>query len=145
MLDETKRNVTVQCPDCGSRYEINAASARPSLKVRCPRCKAVFPVLSPPAAPGEAPAPRRPKEKAKISDPRLARRLARNMLAEIVLSRPGERERARESHTLLSTFGPAIVDAYRIYGSKVAPGLEGSRKIFREAVNEILGEGARLL
>lgn len=143
MLDEAKHTVTVRCPDCGSRYEINAASARPALKVRCPRCKTVFPVPGPPPPDAEAERPaRRP---AKITDPRLARRLARNMLSELVLNHPGERERAREAGSLLSVFGPAVVEAYRIYGGKVSPELEGARAIFRDAVNEILGEGSPVL
>jgi predicted Zn finger-like uncharacterized protein len=145
MRDETKRTVTVRCPDCGSRYEIHAASARPSLKVRCPKCKAVFPVPDPPSGPAGPRGPEPPRERTKITDARLARRLARNLLAEIVLNRPGERERARESRTLLSAFGPAVIGAYRIYGSRISPRLEGSREIFKQAVNEILGEGSPLL
>jgi predicted Zn finger-like uncharacterized protein len=144
-VNESKPTVTVQCPGCGSRYEINAAAARPALKVRCPRCKAVFPVPSRPPSPGADPETRPPRQPAKITDPRLARRLARNMLSEIVLNRPGQRERARDRGTLLSTFGPALIEAYRIYGGKVSPGLADSRRIFRDAVNEILGDGTPIL
>jgi predicted Zn finger-like uncharacterized protein len=143
--DAGKRTVTVRCPDCRSRYEINSAAARPALRVRCPRCKAVFPVPAPPPPAGTVPAPRPPREPVKITDPRLARRLARNMLSEIVLNRPGERERARERGSLLSAFGPAVIEAYRMYAGKVSPGLETSRGIFRDAVNEILGDGILIL
>jgi hypothetical protein len=109
--------------------------------VRCPRCRAVFPVF-PPAA--STPSPARPS-RPKVSDPALARRMARAMVSELVLNRQPERDQALRSGNALSTFGRAIDAAFRMYGDKVAPEMPGGTRIFREAVNEILGEGRPLL
>ena len=71
--------------------------------------------------------------------------MARAMISEIVLNRQGDRERALKSRTLLSQFGPAVVRAFAVYSKKVSPDLKGSRSIFREALNEILGDGTPLI
>jgi len=142
----------VNCPDCGSTYEITHQKEwGASVKVRCPRCKAVFPVHDPdPAGPAgdRKPAPVRPappSSRPRIVDPVVARRLARAMVSEIVLVREREREEALRERTLLSRFGPAIASAYAVYRGKVSPQLPASRRIFREAVNELLGGGEPLL
>lgn len=163
----------VRCSDCGARYDVNTEGMdTAALKVRCPRCKAVFPVR--PAAPesvrasfrqspgvGAAPAvktpdpepegapfedsPPRKRKTPPITDPRLARRLARAMVSEIVLNRQADKKEALGDGTLLSRFGPAILSAYREYAKRVSPRFPGSQRIFREAVNEILGDSRPVL
>ncbi len=165
----------VRCPDCRTKYEIAADKAPASgFKLRCPRCKAVFPVslgieggslpagaTAPP--PPEAPAPRPeirtlpepgssaaappppPRPRNKVTDPALARRMARAMISEMVLNRRSERDEALRSGTVLRRFGPAIASAHDAYRSRVSPDLAPAPRIFREAINEVLGEGNRLL
>ena len=152
----------VRCPDCGAKYEIASDQVpRADFKLRCPRCKAVFPVSTaaegPSSAEGkqvvEAPAPAasadapvsasRPRPR--VTDPALARRMARAMISEMVLNRRAERDRALDSGTVLSRFGPAIVAAHEAYRERVAAGLVPAPRIFRDAVNEILGDGTPLL
>ena len=159
----------VRCPDCRSKYEITRPKDLEALvKVRCPRCKAVFPVrrgegderaagerrlradssrpvldtawVARPVGTAEARASR-----SRITDPALARRMARAMVSEIVLSREDDRKEGRRTETLLSRFGPAIVAAYEIYGRKVSSNLPAFRQIFRDAVNDVLGGGRKLL
>jgi hypothetical protein len=67
------------------------------------------------------------------------------MVSEIVLNRRGERDAALVEGTVLTRFGPAIAAAYRLYGDKLVPELSGSRRIFRDAVNDILGGGRSIL
>ena len=134
----------VRCPDCRTEYDVTPAERLESgTRVRCPRCRAVFGLPAPVPA-GGVPTPG-PRPRSRIADPMLARRLARAMLSEIVLNRRGERDLALESGTVLTRFGPAIAAAYRIYGDKVASELPGSRRIFRDAVNDILGGGRPIL
>lgn len=144
----------VHCPDCGSTYDItHELDWGASVKVRCPRCKAVFPIqgaTGPNADPtpprrAEPARPARTPARPRIVDPAVARRLARAMVSEIVLVRERDREEGLRDHTLLSRFGPAIADAYAVYRGKVSPQLPASRRIFRDAVNELLGGGEPLL
>jgi len=66
------------------------------------------------------------------------------MVSEILLNAPrGNGEAGGEA--VLSRFGPAIASAYAQYQERVSPELSGSARIFREAVNDILGRGRRLL
>jgi predicted Zn finger-like uncharacterized protein len=133
----------IRCPDCRTEYAVqyDEGGMVPGARVRCPRCRVVFPLPGPPAREE----PRRAPNLRRISDPQLARRLARAMLSEIVLHRRTERDAALEEGTLLARFGPAISAAYRLYGEKVAPELPGQRRIFREAVNDIVGDGRPVL
>jgi predicted Zn finger-like uncharacterized protein len=132
----------VRCPDCRAEYEVDVAKdVEPGTRVRCPRCRAVFPVFPTASAPSPPERPSRPR----VTDPALARRMARAMVSELVLNRQQERDRALGAGTALSSFGAAVTAAYRMYGEKVAPEMPGGKRIFREAVNEILGEGRPLL
>ena len=163
----------VRCPDCRSKYEIAADKIPVGVfKLRCPRCKAVFPVnaqLEAETAAGEPAAPSTPAahqparevrlpepmavplpvsaaiERPRINDPALARRMARAMISEMVLNRRSERDEALSSETVLSRFGPAIVSAFELYRGKVSPDLPSAPAYFRDAVNEILGGGAAVL
>ena len=131
----------IRCPDCRTEYSVQyEGGMTPGARVRCPRCRVVFPLPRPNHDVSEPPPVRR-----RISDPLLARRLARAMLSEIVLNRRTERDLALESGNLLARFGPAITTAYRVYGEKVTPELPGMRRIFREAVNDIMGGGKPVL
>lgn len=67
------------------------------------------------------------------------------MISEIVLSRENDREEGRLTGTLLSRFGPDIVAAFGFYGEKVSPEVPTFRNIFRDAVNDILGQGQRVI
>ena len=131
----------IRCPDCRTEYSVQyEGGMTPGARVRCPRCRVVFP-LPRPVQDDPSPAPVRRR----ISDPQLARRLARAMLSEIVLNRRTERDSALEQGNLLARFGPAITTAYRVYGEKVMPELPGLRRIFRDAVNDIVGGGKAVL
>lgn len=140
--------IIVACPDCEAKYEINSPrSVAGEVNVRCPRCRSVFPVRGgepAPATTGRRMAAVGPARK-QVTDPALARRLARAMISEMVLNRRRERDEALHSGAVLSRFGPAIAGAYDLYSGKVSPHLGEAPDIFREAVNEILGEGRRIL
>lgn len=133
----------IRCPDCRTEYTVQyeAGGMVPGARVRCPRCRVVFPLPGPPSREEPRPVP----NLRRISDPQLARRLARAMLSEIVLHRRNERDTALEEGTLLARFGPAISAAYRLYGDKVAAELPGLRRIFRDAVNDVVGGGRPVL
>ncbi len=149
----------VRCPDCRANYEITRPrDLEGRVKVRCPRCKAVFPFdtdadngpdpaggrVSASGREAEEKKPQRPR-RARITDPALARRMARAMLSEILLSREQERSRAEEADALLSRFGPWIAEAYSLYGERVSRDLPAFRHIFRDAVNDLVGGGKRIL
>jgi len=152
MQGNETRSVIVRCPECRSKYEIAAPEALdPLVKVRCPQCKAVFSIRGGgySAATGSKPELATVKisrsVRPRITDPVLARRLARAMISEIVLNRREESEEARGEGALLSHFGPALVSAYDVYRAKVSPELVSAPRIFRDAVNDVLGGGERLL
>jgi hypothetical protein len=71
--------------------------------------------------------------------------MARAMISEMLLNRRIERDASREDGTVLSAFGPAIAAAFDIYREKVSPDLAVAPRLFREAVNDILGGDAPLL
>ena len=71
--------------------------------------------------------------------------MARAMLSEIMLTREEERARAEEADALLSRFGPLIAEAYSLYGERVSRDLPTFRRIFRDAVNDVVGGGRQIL
>jgi predicted Zn finger-like uncharacterized protein len=139
----------VRCPDCRAKYEVTIErEMEPSQKVRCPRCKAVFPVTGretlrsdSPGEGGVVP----PVRRSRITDPGLARRLARAMISEFLLNHREELETAAEEGRLLARFGPALVQAHDLYQERVSPDLPGASRTFREAVNDLLGQGTPIL
>ena len=150
----------VRCPDCRSTYEVTSQKVPESgLKVRCPRCKTVFPVTGGQDARGEGgevsslrqpPPPPPPEDRVTrprraITDPALARRMARAMISEMLLNHRQERDDCLERDAVLGRFGPSIVSAYDLYGDKVSPDLSSATRLFRDAVNDILGDGRPLL
>ena len=186
----------VRCTDCSTKYEI-AASKIPDggVRVRCPKCKAVFPVrptggggmpdsagvrasavplagtgagaasVDVPPSPAHRSSPKSeakpaisegpsltsvpggmgaPKKRS-IGDPQIARRMARAVVQELLLARQQEHQRALGEGTVLRTFGPDIADAFDLYADKVSEELPERKTIFLEAVNDVLGNGRRLL
>lgn len=148
MQVEPRHTVIVRCPECRSKYEVATQQALdPKVKVRCPECKAVFSIRG-----GTAPPPAETRTEAvprssrpRITDPALARRLARAMISEMVLNRRDECEEARSRGAVLTRFGPALVSAYDLYRTKVSSDLASASRIFRDAVNDVLGDGERVL
>lgn len=144
----------VRCPECRSTYEVSATKeAQAGLKVRCPRCKTVFPVETNLADEPAAPPPPLPEEepvvaarpRRRITDPVLARRMARAMISEMLLNRRQERDLALADDQVLSRFGTSIISAYAVYSDKISPDLAQGPHIFKDAVNDILGDGVALL
>lgn len=152
-------SVIVRCPECRTTYEVSAPrAAQAGLKVRCPRCKTVFSVEENAAdepTPREAAVPEPPdhyeepiaaaRPKRRITDPALARRMARAMISEMLLNRRQERDLALTDDQVLSRFGTSIASAYGVYREKVSPDLGMAPGIFKDAVNDILGDGVSLL
>jgi len=139
----------VRCPDCRAKYEVTMErEMEPSQKVRCPRCKAVFPVTGREALRNESSGEGRsvpPVRRSRITDPALARRLARAMISEFLLNHREELEVAGAEGKLLARFGPALVQAHDLYNERISPDLPGASRIFREAVNDLLGHGTTVL
>ncbi|NNF08013.1 MAG: hypothetical protein HKN21_14715 [Candidatus Eisenbacteria bacterium] len=172
----------VRCPDCLTKYEIASSRVPESgIKVRCPKCKAVFPVhkseeeaaVTSPAENGNgsvaakpeptqsAPTPKptpapvaassasapisnRPASRL-VTDPTVARRMARAVIHEIILARKTEHEVALGNKSLLQSFGKEIASAFDLYEERISPDLPQSKTIFRSALNEILGRGKVLI
>lgn len=178
----------VRCPDCLTKYEIAAGRVPDEgIRVRCPKCKAVFPVSrtsaeereplsfrapEPPpvpapesvrapvaaaapspggspdgaaiataAAEGEAPMPRASR---RITDPQVARRLARAILQEMLLARRQEHRAALAEGSVLSRFGPSVLACRGLYDEKLSPDLPEGDAIFLDAVRDVVGEGTPL-
>jgi len=79
-----------------------------------------------------------------VKDPELARRLARAMVSEILLNASSGNGEVDPS-AALSRYGSAIASAFAMYEERVSPDLPSGKQIFREAVNDLLGRGRRLL
>jgi len=95
--------------------------------------------------PVSPPAPGHAGTRKKILDPHVAKRLARAVIQEVLYARTREREQALKNGTALSSFGLQLADAFDVYRERVSDDLPGATATFREAVNDILGEGRRLL
>jgi hypothetical protein len=79
-----------------------------------------------------------------VKDPDLARRLARAMVSEILLNASSGNGEVDPS-AALSRYGPAIASAFAMYQDRVSPDLPSGTQIFRDAVNDLIGRGRRLL
>jgi predicted Zn finger-like uncharacterized protein len=139
----------VRCPDCRAKYEVTIErEMEPSQKVRCPRCKAVFPVTGRETPRNESSRDGKvvpPARRSRITDPALAQRLARAMVSEFLLNHREELETAGAEGKLLARFGPALVQTHDLYIERISPDLPGASRIFREAVNDLLGQGTSIL
>jgi len=148
MQVEPGSTLIVRCPDCRAKYEVTIdREMEPTQKVRCPSCKAVFPVAGREVRRTEGsdtkvapPAPR-----PRITDPVLARRLARAMVSEFLLNHREDVEGAARDGVLLARFGATLVRTHDLYLEKISPDLPGASRIFRDAVNDVVGQGASIL
>lgn len=155
----------IQCQSCASKYFLPEDKVPEApLKVRCPKCRAVF-VLAPQAArvpvgaatggtsapravETEAPAPRqsqpadepRAARGAKSADDR-ARRLARVLVSDILWYNRDKRDQALRDGNLMTALGEEIKKSWELYKEKVGPETAHSTNYFKEALNEILANG----
>jgi predicted Zn finger-like uncharacterized protein len=156
----------IQCQSCAAKYFLpeEKIPANP-LKVRCPKCRAVF-VLAPRPArvpvgvaagePVEAP-PTRAAEMEAAESPAAAqedaptrggrsgedraKRLARVLVSDILWYNRDKRDQALKDGTLMTTLGEEIKKSWELYKEKVGPEAAQSTSYFKEALNEILADG----
>lgn len=136
----------LRCPECKTRYEISAARIPDGgARVRCPRCRTVFQVSRPLNGNGSTPPPARPVVPGAPVDDETARRIARALVTDLLNARRDLMERARREGRLLSTIGPELVEAWESYRRRVGDPLARQAPHFRDAVNELVGNGERIL
>ena len=137
----------LKCPECKTRYEISAARIPDSgARVRCPRCRTVFQVARPTNGNGAAaPPPAHNVVPGAPVDPDVARRIARSLVSELLLSRREERDEALRSGRLLSRLGPDIMTTWESYRQRVGDRLALETRFFQDAVNDILADGEAVL
>ena len=133
----------LRCPDCRTRYEISAARIpEGGARVRCPRCRTVFQVTRPANGNGSGlPAAAHTVVPGAPVEPEVARRIARALVSELLLSRRERRDQALKEGHLLSALGHDIVETYDVYRQRVGDDLAQETRFFQEAVNEILADG----
>ena len=133
----------LKCPECKTRYEIAAARVPDAgARVRCPKCRTVFQVTRPTNGNGAtAPVAANTVVPGAPVEPDVAKRIARSLISELVLSRREERDEALRSGRLLARLGPEIVLLWDSYREKVGEDLAGGTRFFQDAVNEILAGG----
>lgn len=159
----------IQCQSCAAKYFLSEEKVPiQPLKVRCPKCRAVFmlapraervpagvavegtprsPVAPPPAAPVAAPeaqaavgAAPRPARGARGPEDR-AKRLARVLVSDILWYNREKRDAALRDGTLMTSLGEEIKKSWELYKEKVGPETAHSTNYFKEALNEILANG----
>lgn len=138
----------LRCPDCKTRYEISAARIpEGGARVRCPRCRTVFQVSRPLNGNGNGAAPpaARTVEPGAPADPETARRIARALIGDLVNSRHQSVEEARRDGRLLSTLGNELLEVWDDYRRRVGEDQARDGRVFREAVNDLLGQGQAIL
>ena len=127
------------------------------------RCQA--PSLVPPAIPGARPPQPRPAQTPlpqPVSPPRpaaggrsvnpflsqdpslKARRLARALVSDMVVYHPAKRRDALKAGTVKESFKEEITKSWEEYVEQVGRELADSTPYFREALNEILGDGSQI-
>jgi hypothetical protein len=107
----------------------------PALQASAPPLSPPSPSLTPPV-PSLTPPGGRSHER--------ARRLARVLVSDILVYNQEIRDRALHEGTLLSALGPEIDKAWALYKSKVGPEVASGTTYFKDALNEILADGARV-
>jgi predicted Zn finger-like uncharacterized protein len=161
----------IQCESCVSKYYLPEAKIPPtSIKVSCPKCRAVF-RLTPPSekvfaanqetvvpsgvnvtgaetAPAPAPTTAKSTTRTKRSsgqgpDAR-AKRLARVLVSDILCYNKEKRDQALVDGELMSVLGDEIKKSWELYKEKVGPELANSTDYFKEALNEILADGQKV-
>ena len=76
-------------------------------------------------------------------DPALkARRLARALVSDMVVYHPAKRRDALKAGTIKDSFKEEITKSWEEYVEQVGRELADSTPYFREALNEILGDGS---
>ena len=136
----------LRCPECKTRYEISAARIPDGgAKVRCPRCRTVFQVSRPLNGNGTTPPAARAVEPGAPVDAETARRIARALLGDLVNLRHQSLDEARKGGRILSTLGNELLEVWDDYRRKVGDDQPDETRIFREAVNDLLGQGEALL
>jgi predicted Zn finger-like uncharacterized protein len=162
----------IQCQSCAAKYFL-AEERIPEtpLKVRCPKCRAVF-LLAPrparvPVGVAAAPAaPARPLELDPVTSEAApvapvgteeapaskggrsvedrAKRLARVLVSDILWYNRDKRDQALKDGTLMTTLGEEIKKSWELYKEKVGPETAHSTNYFKEALNEILANGQKV-
>jgi predicted Zn finger-like uncharacterized protein len=165
----------IQCQSCAAKYFLpeEKIPANP-LKVRCPKCRAVFmlaprpgrvpvgvaagsAVETPPTRPVEMEQPRtetappapateaeEPPTRAGRSGEDRAKRLARVLVSDILWYNRDKRDQALKDGTLMTTLGEEIKKSWELYKEKVGPEAAHSTNYFKEALNEILANGQKV-
>jgi len=162
----------IQCQSCAAKYFLpeEKVPVHP-LKVRCPKCRAVFmlagkpepvpvgvaaggapepaapavEIPSPVSVPREVPVPEspRPARGGKSADDR-ARRLARVLVSDILWYNRERRDAALRDGTLMTTLSEDIKKSWELYKEKVGPETAHSTNYFKDALNEILANGQQV-
>lgn len=159
----------IHCKGCESKYFLpDDKVPQNPVKVRCPRCQAVFQLAAPehivagvgnivtprPGRLGDT-APKRARRAAKVSVPRApkpdsrrgdghdqrARRLARVLVSDILCYNQEKRDQALADGNLMSVLGDEIKKSWELYKDKVGDEVATSTNYFKEALNEILADG----
>jgi predicted Zn finger-like uncharacterized protein len=159
----------IQCQSCAAKYFLPEEKVPDqSLKVRCPKCRAVF-MLSPRtdpvpvgvAAEAQAPAqaartaarerksapptagaaPEPAARSGRRSPDDRARRLARVLVSDILWYNRERRDEALRDGNLMTALGEEIKKSWELYKEKVGAETAQSTNYFKEALNEILADG----
>lgn len=137
----------LRCPECKTRYEISAARIpNGGARVRCPRCRTVFHVTRPTNGNGASPPPA-----ANIVvpggpvEPEVARRIARALVSELLLTCRDRRDHALLRGRFLAELGPDILELYDSYKQRVGDEMARNTHFFQDAVNDILADGEPVL
>jgi hypothetical protein len=73
-----------------------------------------------------------------------ARRLARVLASDIAIYNRDKCERGMRDGNLVAVLGYEIKKSWEVYKERVTPELANSTPYFRDALNEMLGEGRRI-
>lgn len=141
----------ITCPGCGSTYDVPPILLeKDELRVRCPACRRRFTLRRPARPAPVAPAPPEaanpaPSAQAPPASPerreRLAKRLAKALVEEILRGKRAKRDEALAAGRLILDFGPEIQRIWRIYEDKVGADTARATSHFRDALNAILADG----
>lgn len=160
----------IQCQGCAAKYFLAEEKVpEKSLKVSCPKCKAVFtlvphrepvaaavtPAAQPASestpAPAQQPAPvteasegastTPPSRPKRGSKEDRAKRLARVLVSDILCYNQEKRDQALADGNLMTVLGEEIKKSWELYKEKVGPEMASSTNYFKEALNDILADG----
>jgi hypothetical protein len=94
---------------------------------------------------GTTPPTARAVEPGAPADPETARRIARALIGDLLNSRHQSVDDARREGRVLSTLGNELLEVWDDYRRKVGEDQARDGRIFREAVNDLLGQGQAVL